>query len=262
MGSIVVLFGVRADYPLVVASNRDELHTRAASGALRLLELPRTVGGLDMLRRGTWQGVTREGLYVGVTGQHALQPSTAAQRSRGELVINALKLGLTDAVTRMVRSLDARDFNGFNLLWGDADQLWLGHTRPGRAEVELEKLTRGVHVLPDGPLNSPDFPKVRRAQKLLDPYVHASWPYLEDALKKTLADRERPPTFDVPMLATEAPISRETLRELSPLCVRTPLFGTRASAIVAITRGKVGHYLYADGPPDRAPFQDVTRLFL
>ena len=261
MCTIVALFGVRADYPLVIAANRDEFYARPASGALRLMEHPRTVGGLDMVKRGTWMGVTREGLFVGVTNQRTMQAPDPSKRSRGEVVMNALRLGYRDSVTRMVRTLDAREFNAFNLMWGDADQLLVAYAREEQKELEIEIVSRGVHVLPNDRLDSPDFAKVRRVKKLVDPYLNASYPYLSEALKKTLADRERPNVFDVPMYGAAMPISREFLRELSALCIRTPRYGTRASSIVALSRGRVGEYLYADGPPDRAPFKDVMGLF-
>lgn len=261
MCTIVVLNGVRADYPVVLATNRDEFYARPASGALRILEVPRTVGGLDMLKRGTWMGVTREGLFVAVTNQRTMQAPDPEKRSRGELVVKALKLDNREAITRMMGELDGRDYNSFNLLWGDAERVYAGYGREGEAKIEIEQVPRGIHVLPNDRLDHPDFPKVKRAQQLIEPYANASFDALAEALQRTLADRTRPSVDEVPMLPRNAPISRETLRELSALCVRMPAYGTRSSSIVALARGRVGYYAYADGPPDRAAFQDVLSLY-
>jgi uncharacterized protein with NRDE domain len=261
MCTIVVLNGVRADYPVVLATNRDEFYGRLTSGPMRILEVPRTVGGLDMVKRGTWLGVTREGLFVGVTNQRTMQPPDPSKRSRGELVIRALKLNNRDAITRMLREQDGREYNSFNLMWGDAEQLFSAYAREGEPRIEIEPVPRGVHVLPNDRLDHADFPKVQRAKQLVEPFAHASFDALAEALKKTLADRQMPKPEDVPMLPTGAPISRETLRDLSALCVRTPVYGTRSSSIVALARGRVGYYAYSEGPPDRAPFADVLGLF-
>jgi uncharacterized protein with NRDE domain len=260
MCTVVLVLGMRADYPVVLAANRDEFYARPTSGALRILEVPRTVGGLDMVKRGTWMGVTREGLFVAVTNQRTMQPPDPSKRSRGEVVINALKQNNTRAIARMLGELDGRDFNSFNLMWGDADGVFTAYARQDDKAIEIEAVERGLHVMPNDRIDHKDFPKVRRIKKLVDPYVHASFEYLADALKKTLADRTLPALDDVAMLPVGAPISRETVRELSAVCVRTPLYGTRSSSIVALARGRVGYYAYSEGPPDLGIYKDVLEL--
>jgi uncharacterized protein with NRDE domain len=261
MCTIVVLNGVRADFPVVLATNRDEFFARQSAGPMRVLEVPRTVGGLDMVKRGTWLGVTKEGLFVAVTNQRTMQPPDPTKRSRGEVVIKALKLNNRDAITRMLSELDGRDYNSFNLMWGDAEGVFAAYAREGEPQLEVEQVPRGLHVLPNDRLDHVDFPKVQRAKELIEPYAHASFPALAEALKKMLADRQLPALDDVPMLPTGAPISREMLRELSALCVRTPVYGTRSSSIVALARASVGYYAYSESPPDRGLYQDVLGLF-
>jgi uncharacterized protein with NRDE domain len=261
MCTIVALTGVRADYPVVLATNRDEFYGRAASGALRLLEAPVTVGGRDLVKGGTWMGVTREGLFVGVTNQRTQVPPDPSKRSRGELVIDALRLGERDAVTQLLRTLDGRDYNAFNLLWGDARGLLVAYAREGERALTIEPVPRGLHVLPNDRLDSAMFPKVLRAQALLAPHVNAEFSVLEAALKQTLADRERPGFEQLPNAPGPAHLSSEMQRELSALCIRTPMYGTRSSTIVALTPGGVGRFLFADGAPDQVGFQDVMGLF-
>ena len=73
MCTIVAIHGVRRDYPLVLATNRDEFYARGSAGPRRLLEQPSTVGGQDLRAKGTWMGVTREGVFVGVTNHRTFQ---------------------------------------------------------------------------------------------------------------------------------------------------------------------------------------------
>jgi len=261
MCTIVVLRGVRADYPLVIATNRDEFYARSASGAVRLLDQPATVGGRDLVKGGTWMGVTRDGLFVGVTNQRTLVPPDPTKRSRGELVLEALRLGTAAAVTDMLLRLDASAYNAFNLMWGDAQALFVGYARDERPTLEIEPVPEGVHVLPNDRLDDAESPKVARARALLAPYLEADFAALEAALKRTLADRVRPELGALPDWPLPAHMSRDFLRELSALCIRTPLYGTRSSTLVALTPGGVGRYLYADGPPDQTELVDVTRLF-
>lgn len=260
MCTIVALTGVRADYPVVLATNRDEFYGRAASGAQRLLESPVTVGGRDLVKGGTWMGVTREGLFVGVTNQRTLLPPDPTKRSRGELVLDALRLGERDAVAQLLRGIDGREYNAFNLLWGDARGLMVAYARDGERALTLEPVPTGLHVLPNDRLDSALFPKVLRAQALLAPHVNAEFPVLEAALKQTLADRERPGLEELPNAPGPTHMTTSMLRELSALCIRTPAYGTRSSTLVALTPGGVGKYLYADGAPDQVAFDDVTAL--
>jgi uncharacterized protein with NRDE domain len=261
MCTVLVLNGVRADYPVVLATNRDEFYARPSSGPLRLLEAPRAAGGRDLVAQGTWMGVTEHGLFVGVTNQRTVTPPDRSKRSRGELVMQALALGERHAIARMLRGVDGREFNAFNLLWGDAEELCVAYAREGLATLEIDVVPPGLHVLPNDRLDSPGFPKVQRARALLAPHLAESFGKLVVALKQTLADRERPALEQIAPLAQGSPLGEELVRELSALCVRTPLYGTRSSTIVALASGRPAHYLYADGPPDATAFVDVMALF-
>jgi uncharacterized protein with NRDE domain len=272
MCTALVLNHVRSDYPLVLATNRDEFYARRSSGPLRLLDTPSTVGGRDLVAGGTWMGVTQQGLFVGVTNQRTARPPDRSRRSRGALVLEALALGETEAISALVRGLDGREYNGFNLLWGDATQLYVGYGREQQREVAIEPVPHGLHLLPNDRLDSPDFPKVARARSLLAPQLQADFPALLEALQSTLADRALPAPAEVDArgsareqnleaLRAGTQLDREQLRQLAALCIHTPLYGTRCSSIVALQPGRVAHYLYADGPPDATPFVDVMGLF-
>jgi len=259
--TIVVLRGVRADCPLILATNRDEFYARSSTGAGLLLEQPRTIGGRDLVAKGTWMGVTREGMFVGVTNQRVLGAANASRRSRGEVVLHALSLGTPAAVTRYVQTLDAREYNPFNLLWGDADEMYAAYGRQDRAGVTIEPIPHGVHVLPNDTLDNPDFVKVARAKELVLPLLDGDLQTLRHGLQTMLADRQVPALSDVPEPPATSHLDHRMLRELSALCVRTPLYGTRSSTVVMLQRGSVSGFWYADGPPDRAPFEDVLPLF-
>jgi uncharacterized protein with NRDE domain len=267
--------GVRADCPLILATNRDEFYARESAGPGRLLEHPSTVGGRDLVAQGTWMGVTREGLFVGITNHRRLEPDEkpGPLRSRGELVLQALALGSVPDITRFVGALDTRRYNAFNLMWGDASALLVGYARDEQRELLIDSVPEGVHVLPNDRLDSPSFAKVARAKELVEPYVAAPLPELTRALQSMLADRrlpelaelgsrvEEPGASTIPVPPPASQLDRERLRALAALCVRTPLYGTRSSTVVMLAPGRVVQYLFADGAPDQTPFTDVMPLF-
>lgn len=261
MCTIIALFGARADYPLVLATNRDEFYARPTGGPARLFDAPPAVGGVDKQAGGTWMGVTSEGLFVGITNQRTFTPPDRGKRSRGELVMKALSLREPRAVRAWLADVDARDYNAFNLMFGSARELYAAYGRERDRAIEIEAVRRGLHVLPNDRLDSPDFLKVARAKALLDPVVERPFPELIEALKSTLADAHLPPPEALPDPPPGAPFDKPMLQRLAALCVTTPVYGTRSSTIVALREGEVGEYLYADGPPGVTPFVDVRGLF-
>ncbi len=264
MCTIILFRHVHPEFPLLVAANRDELYARRTAAPDVLQTHPRVVGGRDLERGGTWMGVTEEGFFVGISNQRTFAPPDPSRRSRGELVLSALARGGASATGELVLSIDARQYNPFNLVFGDADTLHVAYAREGVKTVDVETVPEGVHVLPNDRLDSPDFPKVARALELALPLARRPWLDLATELPQMLADRASPPLEAIapPPRAPGVPawLTREVLRSLQAICVHTPTYGTRSSTILALGPRKVVHYLFADGAPDAAPFADVTKL--
>ncbi|HEY6877595.1 MAG TPA: NRDE family protein [Polyangiales bacterium] len=256
MCTIVAVRGVRPDAPLVLATNRDEFFQRPATGAVRLLDAPPTVGGRDLVAGGTWMGVTRDGLFVGVTNQRGA-PRDPDKRSRGELVLEALKLGSVERITDYLTTVQGDAYSPFNLMWGDASALRVGYGRADRRLVEIAEVPTGVHVLPNDRLDSPDFVKVERVNQLLAPFLHADSETFLRGMQAMLADRQLP---EVDRLRDER-LDPALLRQLAAINVSTPHYGTRSSTVVLLQPGGVSAYWVAEGPPDRTPFLEVSRLF-
>ena len=261
MCTIVILRHVHPEWPLVLAANRDEQYARPAAGPQVLSLSPRVVGGRDLERRGTWMGVTDGGLFVGLTNQRGSANLTRAPRSRGEVVMRALQAGSVEGVERYLAGLDPRELNPFNLLYGDAGTLRVAHARPDSERIRLEDVPPGVHVLPNDVLDTPALPKVARARKLAEKAAGRPWPEALQTLQAMLADHLLPER--APELLPEEeglPELHERMRQYQALCIHTPGYGTRSSAIVALAPGRVAHYLAANAAPCQEPYQDVTPL--
>ena len=106
MCTIVVASRLRADFPLLVAANRDEFLGRPALPPAE--RSPGLIAGVDLEKGGTWLGATRAGLFVGLTNQHTEHLLGPAPRSRGEVVLGALEAGSLDAALALLRGLDKR----------------------------------------------------------------------------------------------------------------------------------------------------------
>jgi len=261
MCTIVILRHAHPEFPLVLAANRDELYARPAAGPQVLSLSPRAIGGRDLERQGTWMGVTDGGFFVGLTNQRGPANLTRAPRSRGEVVLHALQAGGVEAVDRYLAGLDAREYNPFNLLYGDAAVLRVAYARPDSERIHVEDVPAGVHVLPNDVLDTPALPKVARARKLAEKAARQPWPEAVQSLQALLADHLLPERGPALLPDEEGlPEVHERMRQYQALCIHTPGYGTRSSAIVALAPGRVGHYLAADVTPCQGPYQDVTPL--
>jgi uncharacterized protein with NRDE domain len=260
MCTIVVLRDLRPDWPVVIAANRDEFYAREATGPQLLCESPRAVGGRDLVSGGTWMGVTAGGFFAGVTNQRTDRGPDPSLESRGVLVTELLRTGGRAAARALLRSIDGRRYNEFNLIFGDAGGLEVGYGRAERAEIELEPVPPGLTVLPNDRLDSPEFPKVDRVRALLDNDLTGPWNELADRLRRTLADHRQPDDATLDALPQPSRFDREILRKLHAICVHTDFYGTRSSTLLALAPGRVAHYAFADGPPCTAELRDRTEL--
>src|SRR5688572_11423872 len=120
MCTVLVMNRVHRDLPVVIGANRDEFYARPASGPQELA--PGIFGGRDLTAGGTWMAVTPGGFFAALTNHHTGAPADRSRRSRGEIVVSALAAagprGDLDAAARYVATLDPRDYNPFNLLFG------------------------------------------------------------------------------------------------------------------------------------------------
>lgn len=235
MCTVVLIYGQNPDVPLVVAANRDELLERP-------WDPPRREGGFvagfDRRAGGTWMGATPDGFFAALTNIHA---PVAGRRSRGDIVVAALRAGNVGGAEAVCAALDARDYSPFNLLFGDASAVRVAYGRAEAAAVVIEEVEPGLRVLPNGPLDAPEIAKVTRMRELVAPHAARRWTELRAALPSVLGDHA----------------GADPLRTI---CVHTPIYGTSSSTMLALDAGRTREYWFAQGPPCVTPFADVSRL--
>jgi len=143
--------------PLIVAANRDEFYARPSLPLGQWPELPQIHAGRDLEAGGTWLGVGADGRFAALTNiRNPHQPP--ARRSRGELVARFLAgdVPLDDYLRDVVgRSVE---YAGFNLLLGNAEQLWHYNAR----DPQPQRLEPGVYGLSNAGLDTP-WPKLLKA---------------------------------------------------------------------------------------------------
>jgi len=240
MCTLVVLHQAVPGVPLLVAANRDEFLARRSEGpALR-----RTPGGVavvaprDARGGGTWLGVSSRGLFAALTNVAGKEPDPA-RRSRGLLVLDALEAGSAREAAARVESEANGRYNAFNLFVADLREAWAVTSSSDLRSVRLEP---GAHVVGNTPHGAPPSPKLARMQEHADGLVGARLPQA---------------------LASLAGLCRSH-RDGDPLasaCVHTESYGTRSSALLALSDGEgESLFRFADGAPCQNEYEDFTPL--
>jgi uncharacterized protein with NRDE domain len=252
MCTIALLIQVVDGAALVVAANRDEFYARETRAPEILVASPRTIGGVDVEKGGTWLAVRREGRFAAVTNQRAMVVPPIGLASRGHAV---RELAVADDPDAFVAALDPTAYASMNLLWGDARGVSVAYLRREAGTREIVRLPPGVHVVCNDRLGAPGFPRGERMRAGVVAALarDATWPAIAAALPALLADH----THETPTLSCLAP---ELERELTATCIHSPRYGTRSSTIIGVDRDRVVGYLHADGPPCTTPFLDRTEL--
>lgn len=215
-------------FDLVVAANRDEFLTRPTEPAGWWRDRSGLLAGRDLEQLGTWLGVTTSGRFAAITNVRDRIPPKNNPPSRGELVAGFLsgENDLDDFLVRL-RETGAR-YNGFNLLFGDRDELAYCSNRG----VEVGHLRPGIYGISNALLDTP-WPKVRKGKERFAELLKRSDGALPtEELFELLGDRTIAPDGELP--DTGLPIELE--RMASSIFAAGEEYGTRSSTVVAIDK--------------------------
>ena len=153
---IVLGWQVHAEFPLIVAANRDEFHARPAAPAAFWEDQPGILAGRDLEARGTWMGVSRSGKFAAVTNYRGAKEPRAVE-SRGALVSKFLANGSKPA--DYIEHVKTGLYSGFNLLACDGEELWWMSNRGG----EPHRLEPGIYGLGNTLLDAPEVDGIKSA---------------------------------------------------------------------------------------------------
>lgn len=214
--------------PLIVAANRDEFYARPSLPLAQWADAPQIYAGRDLEAGGTWLGVGANGRFAALTNiRDPHQPP--ARKSRGELVAKFLNAEstiddyLSDVVSRSM------EYAGFNLLIGNAHELWHYNARASEAIM----LQPGVYGLSNAGLDTP-WPKLLKARSALEGMLGDPQP---EALLGLLSDSQTASFADLP--DTGVGLATETL--LSSVFIASPTYGTRASTALIVQADGTRH---------------------
>jgi len=223
---IFLSFQNHPTYKLIIAGNRDEFYGRKTASANFWEDHPTILAGRDLEAGGTWMGVTKNGHVSMLTNFRDPRNINPVAPSRGHLVSDYLKE--TEQPEAYLRALESKGntYNGFNLIVGNAEQLWYYSNYKSGAE----KLSAGFYGISNHLLETP-WPKVIRGKKKLEPALRN--PRINaDEIFEILYDDQRAADSQLP--DTGLPLERE--QALSSMFIKTVGYGSRCSTVVLIDK--------------------------
>lgn len=248
MCTLVILRRPEHIWPVIIGANRDEMIGRPALPPARHWpDRPEVVAGLDRLAGGSWLGVNDWGVAAAVLNRHGSLGPAPGQRSRGELVLEALDHPDAVAAAEALVHLDPAAYRTFNLIMADnRDAFWLRHAEGAR--VEVTPIPEGLSLIDSGELNRPNNRRVTlaaprfRAAAPPDP-DRDQWAAWEDLLSGGESPAGEPP--------------ENALRFTMPHG-----YGTVSSALIALPQPNTGdrkpRFRYAQWQPTPIAWTDVA----
>lgn len=243
-----------SETPLLLISNRDEFYAR---DTLPLhwwstgLQGTAVLAGKDLQAGGTWLGTNQRGWLATLTNFRSPFDFSPNTPSRGALVADFLQ-GTWSAREYLQRLSDrASNYNGFNLLLYDGKEL-LGFQSRGSVLVPQSV---GVGAVSNADFQTP-WPKLQNLSQRFQRTIENS-EIADDALLSLLLDREI--ASDELLPSTGIPLQRE--RELSPIFIATPEYGTRACSVVRMGYHSLEFTEHSYGPQGLLGMQRVQHAW-
>lgn len=242
-------FNSHPRYKLVVAANRDEMYARPTAPAHFWEDHPSILAGRDLLQMGTWFGITKQGRFAALTNFRDPTQTPEGKISRGHIVKGFLESN--DHPLDYLKSLQKHhdQYQGFNVIVGNEEQLYYYNNMV----QDIKLIEPGVHGVSNHMLNTP-WPKVKKGKQRLKDYLASQTVIDEDTLFNILLDRERALDDDLP----DTGVGVKLERQLSPLFIRTPQYGTRSSTVLLIDQSN--HVTFIERTYHHGEFADEVHF--
>ncbi|SEB53276.1 NRDE family protein [Paenibacillus sp. GP183] len=224
----LILFAYQAHdkYKLIMAANRDEFYERPTAPVHFWEDYPNILAGRDLLKMGTWMGVTTAGRFAALTNYRNPKEQTDGKRSRGELAADFLKNN-EHPETYMYEMAKKRNvYPGYNLLSGDANGLYYY----SNTNNKVQKLEPGIYGISNHLLDS-DWPKVTKGKVGLSKIITESNPEMDERILNLLQKADQAPDEMLPNTG----VALEWERILSPIFIKSEGYGTRSSTVLLIS---------------------------
>jgi hypothetical protein len=257
MCTVIILRRPDHEWPVLIGANRDEMKTRPwLPPARHWADRPDVIAGLDELGGGTWLGMNEDGVVAAVLNRYGTLGPAADKRSRGELPLEALDHADAIIAAKSLAALDSNAYRPFNMVIADnRDAYWLANRGDGK--IEIQEIPEGFSILTAHDIN--DTKNSERTARNLPRFISAPVPNPEAddwfAWQALIADTGiLPPDPDHHDIRGDAMLVRSNIG-FETVC--SSLIGLPGIPVRENELPRRPVWLFANGQPDKAPFQPV-----
>jgi uncharacterized protein with NRDE domain len=241
MCTTIIAYQPQKEWSVIIGANRDEtLDRQWESPGRHWLDRPQIIGGLDLQSLGTWLAVNDNGLVAGVLNRPGTLGGLPGKKSRGQLVLDALKAAHADDAAAAVASINAAQFPGFQFFVADASRAyWL---ESNGTCVSLQLIPEGVNMITSLGMNNLDCSRTKRhleacrQAQLPNPELHHQWNSWIEILSRPAKHEQR-----------------------DGMTIVAPNYGTVCSALIGLHKSDLQKniFLFCPGRPEKIKYKLV-----
>lgn len=229
---IALAWKAHPHYPLMLATNRDEVHGRRSEPLGYWADTPDVLGGRDIEKGGSWLAANTDGRWAAVTNFRDGKAPPSPAPSRGHLIKDYVVSKQTAKSYAATIEQAIVNYPGCNVLIAEPDALYYSSNRyPSEPHARTEQVTPGIHALSNHLLDTP-WPKVERCRQRMQTLLDADGDRITRSLFELLADRTPADDADLPSTG----ISLDWERVLSAPFIVAGEYGTRASTVILMDK--------------------------
>ena len=209
-------------YKLIVAANRDEYYSRPTQ-KLHWWKNTNILAGRDLEAMGTWMGVDRNGKFAALTNYRDPKAFMEEKLSRGRIVVDYFNAENEDAFYENLKK-NRTEYNSYNFIGYNKNKI--SYYSNNLSEIKV--IEKGDFAISNHLLDT-SWPKVEKIKsgmaELLKSEIidkNAVFELLTDS--NIAADDKLPNTG----------ISLEFEKLLSPIFIKSKIYGTRCSSLILI----------------------------
>jgi uncharacterized protein with NRDE domain len=239
MCTILFFYKVFDEYPIIIASNRDEFYSRRSVPPIILNREPLIFGGQDLKAGGTWMGVNQHRLWTGIANGKSPRSVDLDRRSRGLLCLDLLKNPSSeDAVSQISKNVE-NQYNPFYLIIADKVS---GYAVEYKEQIEVHPVTPGLHIMTNQGIDVNQDPRRRRILETCQDTLNQELLPSPEEFKKILGDHGE--------------------HEGTPVCIHSETGGTRSSTLLYLRdRIRDSKYYFSEASPCQSDYRDYSALF-
>lgn len=234
----LIAFAIQQDekYPFIFIANRDEFYERPTQ-SMHWWEDENILAGKDLLAGGTWIAFGKNQQFAAVTNYRDLERNQPTAPSRGAIPVNLIKENPTNFQQYVIdNKAHWSEMNGFNLLYHNGKETFYY----SNISEEVKTLDSGVYAISNAFLDTP-WPKVVAVKSRLQ-HIIENEKISVDNLLEILSNHNIYPEEQLP----ETGVGIEMEKVLSPICIQSPIYGTRVSTIFLKENNGTAHVVERD----------------